>query len=485
MTLSAVSRSPWLWAALAFVLGSTTVALTPRAWLFVEAPTHLGHDAAAPKEVWACPMGCVKLDGPGICPVCGMDLEELKDTGDTLLLNARERALIDLQTSEVSLRPLDHTLRTFGRVGFNQRRVERISAWVSGRITRLFSDTVYTNVRQGDHLFELYSPELYATQSEYLAAISGGSPRLAASARQKLLLLGFMEAQILALEAAKEPQHTLVIHSPAAGTIFELMVREGDYVKEGTPLYTIADYDTLWLSFDAYESDLPWIAAGQDVELTFESQPGQTFQGVVEFIDKAVNEKSRTLKVRVVLDNTGHLLSPGMFATVVIHAQLGPDGKLAAPTLKGRYHCYMHPEVHADQPGDCPICGMPVELHPSTPTDPAAASDAPRVLSVPKTAVLDTGARQLIYVMSQPPHYEQQGDRWVELSPAGFEAREVTLGPRGGDFVAVIHGLKAGERVATHGNFLIDSQMELLGKPSLLHPAGSTSGAAANPHAGH
>jgi len=480
MSLPDLSRSPWLWVLAAFVLGSSTVAVMPHDWLFVGGEEVHSRAQKGAKEVWACPMLCVKLDAPGVCPVCGMQLERLKDTGDTLLLNERERALIDLQTVEVERRPVTHALRAFGRVGFNQRRVVRISAWVPGRITRLFADTVYTDVRRGDHLFEIYSPELYSAQVEYLAAGQGGGGRLAASARQKLKLFGLLDAQLEALNKTGEAMHTMVINSPASGTIFEITPRAGDYVMEGTPLYTIADYDTLWLSFDAYEADLPWVAEGQDVELTFEAHPGRVFDGTIEFINKAVDEMTRTIKVRVVLDNVEHLLSPGMFANVIIQAQLGADGKLLSRGLSGRYTCYMHPEVHADEPGLCPICGMPVELHAAV-AQPGAAE--PRLLSVPQSAVLDTGERQLVYVMSTPPRFAQQGAAWVELEPAAFEAREVVLGPRGDDFVAVIDGLKEGERVATHGNFLIDSQMQFLGKPSLLSPSGS--GATPDPHLGH
>jgi len=252
-------------------------------------------------------------------------------------------------------------------------------------------------------------------------------------------------------------------------------------VKEGAPLYTIADYNTLWLLFDAYEMDLPWLAPGQEVDVTLAARPGRVFKGTIEFIEKEVSSETRTTNVRVVLDNQDHELKPGMFANVTVHARLGPDGEVVKPQMEGRYYCYMHPEVRMDEPGECPICGMPVELH--TPDEEKAASGAPRVLSIPRTAVLDTGERQIVYVMALPPKYEQQPDgEWVELDPAEFEAREVVLGPRAGKWVAVVDGLEAGEKVVTEGNFLIDSQMELLGKTSLLAPEG---GSSADPHAGH
>jgi Cu(I)/Ag(I) efflux system membrane fusion protein len=140
----------------------------------------------------------------------------------------------------------------------------------------------------------------------------------------------------------------------------------------------------------------------------------------------------------------------------------------------------MHPEVRRDEPGDCPICGMPLE--PRIEKD-AIAADGPRLLAVPKSAVLRTGERALVYVMTRPPQWEQQGGEWVEVAPAAFAAREVQVGPRAGEWLPILAGLEEGERVVTRGNFLIDSQMELLGKASLLHPEGGVT--SADPHAGH
>jgi len=196
------SKPWWLWVALAFVLGSTTVMVLPASWLFVQPEEHAGHGAAGEKDIYACPMLCVKVDHPGDCPVCGMEMEKLEDTGERLQLNERERSLIEMRTSEGARRELTHEIRSFGRLTFNQRRVERISAWVPGRITRLFADTEYTEVREGDHLFEIYSPELYAAQTEFLSSRRGYG--LAEAAREKLLLFGLTEEQIGALKESGE-----------------------------------------------------------------------------------------------------------------------------------------------------------------------------------------------------------------------------------------------------------------------------------------
>lgn len=471
----------WMWAAAGLALGLGVFAVLPRAWLFVDAPVHAAGEAEAPKEVWACPMMCVRLEGPGECPVCGMDLELIRDTGDAVELDERERRMIDLQTTPAARRVLTHELRATGEVTLDQRRVARITAWVPGRITRLFADTQWTEVRKGDHLFELYSPELLAAQAEYLAAWrsaqSGGYGRdVLRSSRDKLLLYGLLDGQIDALEQAGRPSERVVIHAPSSGTIVELLPREGDWLMEGGALYTIADYDLLWLLFDATERDLPWIAPGQDVEVSLAAWPGRVFTGAVEFVHAAVDSTTRTTKVRVVLDNRDRLLKPGMWGDVTIRAALGADGGAVKPP-GGRWTCYMHPEVRNDAPGKCPVCGMPLEERPAD-----GESEAPALVAVPATAVLRTGERALVYVMTRPPRWEKGGGEWVEVEPAAFMGREVRIGPRAGEWLPVLEGLEEGERVVTRGAFLIDSQMELLGKVSLLHPEG---GASASGHQGH
>ena len=328
-------KKRWFLALMAFLMGSSLVALMPESWLFVEPEHDPMHSEEA--EVWACPMLCVKLDGPGICPVCGMELELLEDTGDSLILNERERSLIDLQTVEVKRRQLTKEIRAFGVLKLNQSHIERITAWLPGRITRLYADTPFTEIRRGDHLYEIYSPELYSAQIEFLAAQRAGGP-VARSARQKLGIFGLLDSQIEALIASGEAAHTLTIHSPSDGTIYKIHAQEGEYIKEGSPLYSIADYQSLWLYFDAYEADLPWLAVGQDVHLSFESQPGKQISGVIDLINRQVDPQTRTVKVRVTLANADGLLSPGMYATLKIQAQIGrrqqSHGALTPRTLQ-------------------------------------------------------------------------------------------------------------------------------------------------------
>lgn len=483
--------SAWLWALAGLVAGLATFMALPQSWVYL--PVEEGPTAVSVQpERWACPMQCVIVDGPGTCPVCGMDLEKLPPPAESLALNEAERRMVQLRTAPVERRVLHRTLETFGRVAYNERHVETVTAWVEGRIVELFADATYSPIRRGDHVFALYSPELRSAAVEFLAAERAksrpGSEGLAAAARERLELYGLTESQILALQERGKPESVVEIRAPVSGTITELHVREGEWVQAGAPIYAIADYDWLWLLFDAYEADLPWLAVGQGVDVELEALPGRTFSGSIELIEDVVDPQSRTVKVRVALDNRTRDLKPGMFASVRVHATLGSHGHVVAPTLEGRWWCYMHPSVRRSSPGSCPECGMPLELSTNEADERAAPSTPEPVLAVPRSAVLETGSRHLVYVMTQPPRFEKRGDDWLEVASPAFTPREVQLGPRAGDWQMVIRGVEEGERVATRGAMLIDSQLELLGQPSLTHPAGTGAGAGGGGHhheAGH
>ena len=422
--------------------------LVPAHWIIDDSKEDVQADSG---EVWACPMLCVKRSGPGKCPVCGMELEKLENTGDAVLLDNAQATMIGLETADVELRALSRQIRTVGVVDYNERRVRTISAWVAGRIDRLYADHTYAEVRRDDHVMQLYSPSLYAAQQELL--IGGGS---SGAARRRLELLGMSTAQIETLLKTGKAQEQMDILSPISGKVIDLKVSQGDYVKVGTPLYVVADFSSFWLRFDAYEDDLPWIVVGQGVDVTLDALPGRTIRGTVSFIEGVVDPVTRTIKVRVTVDNANGALMPGMFADVAIKARLTDDGRAERPSLAGRFTCYMHPSVHLNEQRACPICGMPTELHPHADTE--SASDS-KVLTVPYSAVLKTGERSVVY---------------VETKRNRFELREIVAGARAGDWIHVLKGLKEGETVATGGALLIDSQMQLTGRPSLLVPGGGT-----------
>lgn len=419
-------------------------------------------------------------DPESCCPVCGMKRERVDTGGEgagdfDIKLSERAQWLAEVATEPIEPRLLHKRIRTVGRVGYDETRYKMASAWIDGRIDKLFADFTGMTVSQGDHLVEIYSPELLSAQEEYLQALRAAaasrdtqtavsrrsSEQVLHSSKRKLELLGVTNAQIQAVERSGEPQTHLVVHAPIGGTIVEKHVMEGMYVKTGDALYTIADLTHLWLLVDLYEADLPWVKTFQEVRVMTRSLPGEVFTGEIVFIDPRVQPQTRTVPVRIHVDNPALRLKPDMWVTAQIDARLGRGGRGAVPAPSGALACPMHPWETADQPEPCPICKMdmvPVEDLPqyTSPTDPVP------VLSVPRDAVMQTGERALMY---------------VETAPGMYRGVEVTVGPLahdedGREYYPILAGLNGGERVVTRGNFAIDSQMQLAGKPSLFAARG-------------
>jgi Cu(I)/Ag(I) efflux system membrane fusion protein len=425
----------------------------------------------------------VRLPKGQKCPICGMDLVPVAQLG-ALQAQLEERA--GVQTEAVKYRELFKEVRTVGRLDYNERQVAYITARIAGRVDRVYADFTGIKVKKNDHLVDIYSPELVVAQDELIRAAKGGtgqSPDTFAeatleAARTKLRLLGILPEQIRAIEKSGKRSTALTIYAPIGGTVIEKNVRAGQYVKEGDVLYRIADLDPIWLYLDIYEYDLGWVRFGQKVDVTVEAYPGETFPGTVAFVDPFLNEKTRTVKVRVNLANAERKLKPGMYASAAIRVRIRPDGTPEPTGLEGKYVCPMHPEFVRDKPGRCDICEMPLEQVPPlkpVKSDPhaghdgTAAKDAPpkgKVLAIRSSAVLDTGRRQVAYRLNDDGAYEL-----VELK----------LGPRGtgkddagrpGVYYPLLSGLKAGEFVVVRGGFLLDSQRQIEGMPSLLFPDG-------------
>ncbi len=395
-----------------------------------------------------------------------------------------------VETELVAYRELFKEVRTVGKIDYNERRVAYITARIDGRVDRLYADFTGLHVKPGDHLVEIYSPDLVSTAQNLLDAPRESDKQLA---RDRLRLWGLTPEQIKEIERSGEVPVHLTVYAPLGGTVIEKAVRTGQYVKQGDLLYRTADLDPVWLYLDVYEYDLGWVRYGQKVEVTVEAFPGETFRGTVVFIDPFLDDKTRTIKVRVNLPNPERKLKPAMYASASIRVRLRADGGPEPTGLEGKYVCPMHPEVVRDGPGSCPVCGMALERVPDGGPKAAAgheghghegheghAHDAPppdgsNVLAVRASAVLDTGRRQVAY--------RQNGE-------GNYELVELKLGPRAeaeesGKRVAyfpVLAGLSPGDRVAVRGGFLLDSQAQIEGRPSLLYPEGLS---AANLHAGH
>lgn len=434
-------------------------------------------------KYWTCSMHPqIKLPKPGLCPICAMDLIPVYEGGGddaggevSLTLNATGRQLAEIETEEVRYESVSHEIRLVGKVEYDETKLSYISAWVPGRIDQLYVDFTGTRVRKGDHLIKIYSPELVSAQEEYLQAIKNmeetktselGVMRQTAeatlkSSREKLRLFGITEKQIGEIEKAGKPQEHLTIYSPGAGTVIQKNGFEGMYVKTGDKIYTIADLNKVWLFLDAYESDIQWLHYGQDVTVEAESYPGEVFSGKIAFIDPFVDPKSRTIKLRVNVNNTDEKLKPGMFVRATINATVGEGGKIYEEDLAGKWICPMHPDVIKDTQTPCDICGMDLIR-----TSEFGFADKPttekKVLIIPKSAPLITGKRAIVYV-------ENTDDT---SGIHRYEGREVILGPRAGAHYIVLSGLKEGEKVVTKGNFKIDSALQIQAKPSMMNPSG-------------
>ncbi len=443
-------------------------------WLAGRRPDAAATDTPTPEAhtIWTCSMHPqVQLPEPGQCPICFMDLIPLED--DDVGLGPRELrmsdaaiALADIQTTPVRRQYVAKPVRMVGKIDYDETRLATITSWVPGRLDRLYVDYTGVRVREGDHLVSLYSPELIVAQQELLLAHRaaqrdeerGEAQRATAQvelAEEKLRLLGLLDRQIEEIKQRGTPSDHLTIYAPTGGVVVERHATEGMYVDTGTKIYTIADLSQVWVFLDAYESDVPWLRFGQEVEFTTETYPGEVFRGRIAFIDPVLNEETRTVQVRVNVPNPDGKLKPGMFVRALARSRLAQGGRVFDSSLAGKWISPMHPEIVKDGPGQCDICGMDLvpaeELGFVAPEQP---EEAPLV--IPATAPLITGQRAVVYVRLT-----------VEGEPV-YEGREVVLGPRAGDFYLVRRGLQEGELVVTRGNFKIDSALQIQAKPSMM-----------------
>ena len=469
-------------------------------------------DTAAPAtgtDVWTCSMHPqVRLPKPGKCPICSMPLVPVaaaatkdgtggktasrkitsyrstmmpgeisptlrKDSmgmdmvpvfeseGSMLTLSEHARAMASVETAAVERRKLSREIRAVGKVQYNESALSTITARVDGYIERLFIDYTGVEVKAGDHLVEIYSPDLVVAQQELL--MNSDRSSLAEAAKLKLRRWELSEAQIDEIIRTRKPQERITLSSPINGTVTEKMIVKKSAVKAGDMLYKLANLDSVWVYLDIYEYELASVRYGQTAEIATEAYPGETFTGRVWFINPVLTDESRTVKVLVNIANKDKRLKPGMFVSATIRAGLLANGELAPTGVEGKWTCLMHPQVLEAKDGPCPVCKMALTQIP-----PAAATkpEDELVLAVPATAVLDSGIRKIAY---------------VERAPGEYIPAALKLGSRAGDFYPVLAGLKEGDRVAVRGNFLLDSQFQISGLPSLFYEHGQA-GVSAHQH---
>ena len=439
---------------------------------------HAEHSQAA--KIWTCAMHPqIRRDAPGKCPICGMKLVAVKSSSGgmrTITISPTARKLMKIQTSSVDRRYVTADIRMVGKVEYDETRVAHITAWVSGRLDRLFVDYPGIEVKKGHHLVDIYSEELYSAQEELLSALKnrGNQPPprtsliqpidLVGSAREKLRLLGLTREQVQEIEQRGKPVDHMTIHSPADGVVVEKLREKGDRVRTGDRIYTVADLNQVWVKLDAYESDVVWLKYGQPVEFTTEAYPGRTFKGQVAFIDRFLNKDTRTAKVRVNVDNRDGLLKPEMFVRAVVRSQVAAGGRVLDASLAGKWISPMHPEIVKNEPGACDRCGMPLVRAEALGYVTATPDENNKPLVIPVSSALVTGTRAVVYVE----------DSTAEAPT--FTGREIVLGPRAGRHYIVRSGLKQGELVVTNGNFKLDSALQISAKPSMMTPEGGGGG---------
>ena len=443
-------------------------------------------EATGKPQMYTCSMHPqVRLPDPDAkCPICFMDLIPVEDKGNTgdssaaiLTMSPASMRLAEIEVTPVRRLLPKVEVRMVGKIDYDETRLATISAYFPGRLDRLYVDFTGIPVSKGDHLVSIYSPELFTAESELLsnlealkqlsASTSSTALVIARStlkaSREKLRLYGLQPEQIRQIEENGEITDHMTIYSSIGGVVTTIHKAEGEYVKTGEPIYSVSDLSHLWVKLDAYESDLRWIRYGQEVEFTTEAFPGEVFDGHIAFIDPQVSTTTRTVKVRVNVENSNGRLKPGMFVRAIVRPVISGGGEVVATDLAGKLICPMHPEIVREEQAPCDICGM--DLVPAeTLGYVSVESDKPMPLVIPITAPLITGKRAIVYV------------KLPDQDKPTFEGREIVLGPRAGDYYIVREDVPGGANLAKDdlvvikGNFKIDSALQIQARKSMMSP---------------
>lgn len=415
------SRRLWIGFLLSLILGGVGLGYWYRRELHpARSGSHLseGNHEEAAQAVYYCPMHPeYTSDRPGECPICGMTLVKREEPKPeeahseafppgTVRIDPRKQQLIGVTVGEVTFGPITHTIRTVGKITYDETKIARVHAKIEGWIEKVHVDFVGKFVRKGQPLLEIYSPELVATQQELLLAlrakellgrssyrdVASGAASLYEASRKRLEFWDIPEEEIQRIQRRGEPLRTLTLYAPVSGYVLARNAFERQRVTPETELYTIADLSTVWVLVDIYEYEAPMVRLGQKATMTLPYFPGEVFHGRVVYIYPQLDNTTRTLKVRLEFPNPGLRLKPDMYADVQLQISYGQQ------------------------------------------------------LSVPEEAVLDSGTEQIVFVAHEGGY---------------FEPRRVRVGPKVANRYIILSGLKPGERIVTSGNFLVDSESRL------------------------
>ncbi len=390
-------------------------------WLFFggnEKPQS-NHDTDKVNEViWTCSMHPqIRMHESGKCPICGMDLIPLDSNQSEVDVNAIQMTedaikLANIQTMVVGNDKANKELRLNGKVQIDERKVYTQSAHIPGRIESLKINFTGEKVNKGQVLAMVYSPELVTAQEELLQAfsINESQPELFEAAKQKLNNWKIGENSINKILSSGKIIQQFPITADVSGIVTAKKVELGNYVGMGVPIYEITDLSSLWILFDVYESDMPWVKVGDKISYTIQSIPGETFEGKISFLDPFINPQTRVATARIEIKNIENNLKPEMFVSGII------KNNVSKSTFNE--------------------------------------------IVIPKSAVMWTGERSVIYIQI------------IEENGVSFKLREVTLGPSLGDSYVIKSGLETGEEIVVNGTFTVDAASQLAGKPSMMNLEG-------------
>lgn len=377
---------------------------------------HSNTEVAEINQMWTCSMHPqIMQPEPGDCPICGMDLIPAETGADGLSANEikmteNAMALANIQTTIVgssSVSEEDGMMSLSGKIETNEENNSVQASYFKGRIERLNVNYEGQEVNRGQLLATIYAPELVAAQQELLTAsnLKETQPALYKAVRNKLKNWKLSEKQINAIEQSGKVRDNFPIYATVSGTVAMVMAAEGDYVNQGQPILKVSNLNSVWAEFDAYENQIAQFSIGQKVKIVANAFPNKQFDATISFIDPVLDNSTRTVTIRAILNNRKGLFKPGMFVTAKIKS---------------------------------------------------AANTNDHALSVPASAVMWTGERSLVYIKINP-------------NEPVFEMRQVTLGNRNGKNYSVTEGLENGDEIVTNGTFTVDAAAQLQGKKSMMN----------------